>query len=60
LRQVCSEWNAGIAVAGGNHAMWVHGGNRLLPGRGTTRASFGRLIPPNHRSRAIAMRVACE
>ena len=55
-----SEWTASIAVAGGNYAMWVQGGNWLLPGRGTTRASFGRLVPLNHRSRAIGLRVVYD
>ena len=55
-----SEWTASIAVAGGNYAMWVQGGNWLLPGHGTTRASFGRLIPLNHRSRAIGLRVVYD
>ena len=55
-----SEWTASIAVAGGNYAMWVQGGNWLLPGRDTTRASFGRLVPLNHRSRAIGLRVVYD
>ena len=55
-----SEWTASIAVAGGNYAMWVQGGNWILPGRGTTRAAFGRLIPLSHRSRAIGLRVVYD
>ena len=55
-----SEWTTSIAVAGGNYAMWVQGGNWLLPARGTTRTSFGRLIPLNHRSRAIGLRVVYD
>ena len=55
-----SEWTSSIAVSGGNYAMWVQGGNWLLPGMETTLTSFGRLVPLNHRSRAIGLRVVYD
>ena len=55
-----SEWTSSIAVSGGNYAMWVQGGNWLLPGVETTLTSFGRLVPLNHRSRAIGFRVVYD
>ena len=55
-----SEWTQSIAVDNGNYAMWVQGGNWLLPGRETTRSSFGRLIPLNHRSQGIGLRVVYD
>ena len=55
-----SEWTQSIAVDRGNYAMWVHGGNWLLPGQATARTSFGRLVPLNHRSPDIGFRVIYE
>ena len=55
-----SEWTQSIAVDRGNYAMWVQGGNWLLPGQATARASFGRLVPLNHRSPDIGFRVVYE
>ena len=55
-----SEWTQSIAVDRGNYAMWVHGGNWLLPGHATARATFGRLVPLNHRSPDIGFRVVYE
>ena len=55
-----SEWTQSIAVDRGNYAMWVQGGNWLLPGRGTTHGSFGRLVPLNHRSPDIGFRVVYD
>ena len=55
-----SEWTQSIAVDRGNYAMWVHGGNWLLPGQATARATFGRLVPLNHRSPDIGFRVVYE
>ena len=55
-----SEWTQSVAVDGGNYAMWVQGGNWLLPGRETTRSSFGRLVPLNHRSPGIGLRVVYD
>ena len=55
-----SEWTQSIAVDRGNYAMWVQGGNWLLPGRGTVHGSFGRLVPLNHRSPDIGFRVVYD
>ena len=55
-----SEWTQSIAVDRGNYAMWVQGGNWLLPGRGTAHGSFGRLVPLNHRSPDIGFRVVYD
>ncbi len=55
-----SEWTQSIAVQRGNYAMWVQGGNWLLPGAETARAAFGRLVPLNHRSPGIGLRVVYD
>ena len=55
-----SEWTQSIAVDRGNYAMWVQGGNWLLPGRDTAHGSFGRLVPLNHRSPDIGIRVVYD
>ena len=55
-----SEWTQSIAIDRGNYAMWVQGGNWLLPGRGTAHGSFGRLVPLNHRSPDIGIRVVYD
>ena len=55
-----SEWTQSIAVDRGNYAMWVQGGNWLLPGHGTAQGSFGRLVPLNHRSPDIGLRVVYD
>ncbi len=55
-----SEWTQSIAVDRGNYAMWVQGGNWVLPGRETTHGSFGRLVPLNHRSPDIGFRVVYD
>ena len=52
-----SEWTQSIAVDRGNYAMWVQGGNWMLPGRDTTHGAFGRLVPLNHRSPDIGFRI---
>ena len=52
-----SEWTQSIVVERGSYAMWVQGGNWLLPGRETAQSSFGRLVPLNHRSPDIGLRV---
>ena len=44
----------------GNYAMWVQGGNWLLPGDETTHGAFGRLVPLNHRSPDIGFRVVYD
>ena len=55
-----SEWTQSIAIDRGNYAMWVQGGNWLLPGRRTALGSFGRLVPLNHRSPGIGLRVVYD
>lgn len=55
-----SEWSSNIAAQRGNYSMWVQGGNWLLPGQVPTRASFGRLVPLEHRSPGIGFRVVYE
>ena len=55
-----SEWTQSIAVDRGNYAMWVQGGNWLLPGRPTAYGSFGRLVPLNHRSPDIGIRLVYD
>ena len=52
-----SEWTRSIAVDRGSYAMWVQGGNWLLPGQPTARTTFGRLVPLNHRSPDIGLRI---
>ena len=55
-----SEWTQSIAVDRGNYAMWVQGGNWLLPGQATAHGSFARLVPLNHRSPDIGFRVVYD
>ena len=55
-----SEWTQSIAVDRGNYAMWVLGGNWVLPGQGTAHGSFGRLVPLNHRSPDIGIRLVYD
>ena len=55
-----SEWTQSIAVDRGNYAMWVQGGNWLLPGYETAQGSFARLVPLNHRSPDIGIRVVYD
>ena len=55
-----SEWTRSIAVDRGSYAMWVQGGNWLLPGHETAYGSFGRLVPLNHRSPDIGFRVVYD
>ena len=55
-----SEWTQSIAADRGNYAMWVQGGNWLLPGRETALGSFGRLVPLNHRSPGIGIRIVYD
>ena len=55
-----SEWTQSITVDRGAYAMWVQGGNWMLPGRETARSTFGRLVPLNHRSADIGLRVVYE
>ena len=55
-----SEWTQSIARDHGTYAMWVQGGNWLLPGAKTTRSDFRRLVPPNHRSPDIGFRIVYD
>ena len=55
-----SEWTQSITIDRGNYSMWVQGGNWLLPGRETAQGSFGRLVPLNHRSPDIGIRVVYD
>ena len=55
-----SEWTQSITVDSGNYAIWVQGGNWLLPGQDTTHSAFGRLVPLNHRSPGIGFRVVYD
>ena len=55
-----SEWTQSIAAERGNYAMWVQGGNWMLPGRDTAHGTFGRLVPLNHRSPDIGFRVVYD
>ena len=55
-----SEWTQSIAVDRGNYAMWVQGGNWVLPGRDTARGTFARLVPLNHRSPDIGLRIVYD
>lgn len=55
-----SEWTRSIATDRGGLAVWVQGGNWLLPGPRTTGSFFGRLTPLNYRSSAIGFRVVYD
>ena len=55
-----SERTRSIAVDRGSYAMWVQGGNWLLPGRETTYGSFARLVPLNHPSPDFGFRVVYD
>ena len=55
-----SEWTQSIAVDRGNYAMWVQGGNWVLPGLETARGTFARLVPLNHRSPDIGFRIVYD
>ena len=55
-----SEWTQSIAADRGNYAMWAQGGNWLLPGDRTALGSFGRLVPLNHRSPDIGIRIVYD
>ena len=60
LRGNVSEWTKSIEVGHGTYAMWVQGGNWLLPGLETTLSDFGRPIPLNHRSPDIGFRIVYD
>ena len=55
-----SEWTRSIAVDRGGLAVWVQGGNWLLPGGESGRTMFGRKIPIEHRAETIGFRVVYD
>lgn len=55
-----SEWTRSLAVEDGNYAMWVQGGNWLLPGNLTTSTAFGRLVPLNYRAPDVGIRIVYD
>ncbi len=55
-----SEWTQSISVDGGNYAMWVQGGNWLLPGDIPAQNTFGRLVPLNYRARGVGLRLVYD
>lgn len=55
-----SEWTRSVSVDRGGYAMWVMGGNWVLPGLSTARSVFRRLVPLGHRSPDIGFRVVYE
>ncbi len=55
-----SEWTQSLSVAYGNYAIWVQGGNWLLPGEETAHSAFGRLVPLHHRSAGVGLRVVYD
>ena len=55
-----SEWSRSLTVDRGAVAMWVHGGNWMLPGLETAQTVFARKVPLNHRSHTIGIRVVYD
>ena len=55
-----SEWSRSVTVDRGALAMWVHGGNWMLPGVETARSVFARKVPLSHRSHTIGIRVVYD
>lgn len=55
-----SEWTRSVTATQGRYALWVLGGNWLLPGPQTARSLFGRPVPPGHRSDGIGLRVVYD
>ncbi len=52
-----SEWTRTVSVDGGGLAMWVQGGNWLLPGKETSNGFSGHTVPLDYRSPGIGFRV---
>ena len=52
-----SEWTRSLAAQNSQLAMWVQGGNWLLPGPETAKSLFGRPVPMTHQSNSIGFRV---
>ena len=55
-----SEWTRSVSVDGGGLAMWVQGGNWLLPGHKTANIFAGRLVPLGYRSSGVGFRVVYD
>jgi formylglycine-generating enzyme required for sulfatase activity len=55
-----SEWTRSVTIDAGVVAMWVQGGNWILPGEETTRTTFSRKVPINHQSETIGFRVVYD
>lgn len=55
-----SEWTQSIVADQASYAMWVQGGNWVLPGRETSQSVFGRFVPLNQRSAGIGIRVVYD
>ncbi len=55
-----SEWTRSVTIDDGTVAMWVQGGNWMLPGEETTRTTFNRKVPLNHRTDTIGFRVVYD
>lgn len=55
-----SEWTRSLSAQNSRLAMWVQGGNWLLPGTETAKSLFGRAVPLTHRSKSIGFRVVYD
>lgn len=55
-----SEWTRSVGVERGRLAMWVAGGNWILPGNELSRSVSGRRVPLSHRSPGIGLRVVYD
>ena len=55
-----SEWTRSLSAQNSRLAMWVQGGNWLLPGTETAKSLFGRAVPLTHRSNSIGFRVVYD
>ena len=55
-----SEWTQSITADRGALAMWVYGGNWILPGTKTAQTVFGRQVTLEHRSESIGFRVVYD
>ena len=55
-----SEWTRSVTIDAGTVAMWVQGGNWMLPGEETTRTTFSRKVPINHQTETIGFRVVYD
>lgn len=55
-----SEWTRSVTIDAGTVAMWVQGGNWMLPGEETARTTFSRKVPINHQTETIGFRVVYD